>query len=166
MTLNIILSVVAGSVLMAVLFIAAMRTGMIRRYRMHASFEKVCENVEKAVKSVDGWGHPIPDWNFHEVVSRQHYFDNLKKKKIFFVCKAKYANRIVDKYPHMGAMMPCTWSVYETADGKVYIAKMNIALMSKMFLGNVIGSTMSLVAREEHDMIQELRRLLRERAAA
>ncbi|HPA79134.1 MAG TPA: DUF302 domain-containing protein [Kiritimatiellia bacterium] len=164
--MNMILYLLAGAAGAAALFVAAMRMGMIRKYRMHARFEDVCENIEKAVKSVDGWGHPIPDWDFHQVVSKQHYFDNLKKKKIFFVCKAKYANRIVDRFPHMGAMMPCTWSVYETADGKVYVAKMNIALMSKMFLGNVIGSTMSLVASEEHNMIRELRRLLGKRAAA
>lgn len=156
------LSLLAGALVMATIFVVVMRRYMIRSYRMAAPFEAVCENIEKAVKSVEGWGHPIPDWNFHEVVSKNHCFDNLKKKKIFFVCKAKYANRIVDQFPHMGAMMPCTWSVYETADGKVHMAKMNVGLMSKMFFGNVIGSTMGLVAREEHAMIKELRRLLKE----
>jgi uncharacterized protein (DUF302 family) len=162
----ILLAILTGGILMAAIFVFVMRNHMIRTYRLDAPFEAVCECIEKAVKSVDGWGHPIPDWDFHKVVSKNHYFKHLKKKKIFFVCKAEYANRIVDKFPHMGAMMPCTWSVYETADGKVHVAKMNVGLMGKMFFGNVIGSTMGLVAREEHTMIKELRRLLQEEKAA
>lgn len=162
MLTTIILSAVAGGVLVALGFVGAMRRFMIRPYRIHASYETVCRNIEKAVKSVGGWGHPLPNWDFHAAVSKTHYFDNLKNKCVFFVCKAEYANRIVDQFPHMGAMMPCTWAVYETNDGEVYVAKMNIAMMSKMFLGNVIGSTMGKVAREEHAMMDELRRLVRE----
>lgn len=156
---------VIGAVAVAAAFVFAMRRYMIRPYRIDASFESVCANVEKAIRSVGGWGHPLPDWDFHSAVAKTHYFDNIRKKRIFFVCKAEYANRIVDRFPHMGAMMPCAWSIYETTDGRVYVAKMNIALMSRMFLGNVIGSTMSLVAREEHTMLQELRRLAAENPA-
>ena len=151
---------VTGAAAMAAAFVFVMRRYMIRPYRIDASFESVCDNVEKAIRSVGGWGHPLPDWDFHGAVARTHYFDNIRKKRIFFVCKAEYANRIVDRFPHMGAMMPSTGSIYETTDGRVYVAKMNIGLMSRMFLGNVIGSTMSLVAREEHTMLRELRRLV------
>jgi uncharacterized protein (DUF302 family) len=151
-----------GAIGMAALTVWAMRNYMIRAYRMNASYETVCHHVEKAIRSVPGWGHPLPDWDFHEAVSKTHYFDNLRKKRIFFVCKAEYANRIVDAHHHMGAMMPCAWSVYETQNGQVFVAKMNISLMSKLFAGSIIGNTMSKVGREEHQMLSELRRLIRE----
>lgn len=143
------------------LFIFAMRKYMITVKRIDASFETVCTNIEEAVKAVPGWGHPMPDWDFHAAVGKTHYFHNLVKKRIFFICNAGYANRIVDKFHHMGAMMPCAWSVYENAAGEVYLAKMNIGLMSKMFFGNIIGSTMGKVAREERVIMQELHRLLK-----
>lgn len=145
---------------MGALVMWVMRRYMIVASRMHATYEVVCENIEEAIQSVPGWGHPLPDWDFHSAVSKTHYFDNLKKKRIFFVCKAEYANRIVDKFHHMGAMMPCAWAVYETKKGEVYLSKMNISLMSKMFMGNIIGSTMGKVGREESQILAELRRLI------
>jgi uncharacterized protein (DUF302 family) len=158
--MTIVIGMVGGVVLAMVLMVFVMRKYMIRAYRIDASYEKVCENVEKAIKTVPGWGHPIPDWDFHMAVSKTHYFDNLTKKRIFFVCKAEYANAIVDKFHHMGAMMPCAWAIYETKKGEVYLSKMNIGLMSKMFFGNVIGTNMGKVAKEEHVMLDELRRLV------
>ncbi len=158
----IFLSILAGAAVVTSLFIFAMRKYMITAKKIDASFEQVCINIEKAVKTVPGWGHPMPDWDFHAAVGKTHYFDNLAKKRIFFICNAGYASRIVDKFHHMGAMMPCAWSVYETATGEVYIAKMNIGLMSKMLFGNILGSTMGKVAREERVILRELNRLLRE----
>jgi len=158
--MEMVIAGIVGAVLMAVLFVVVMRKYMVSKFRINAPYEKVCENIEKAIKTVPGWGHPIPDWDFHAAVSKTHYFDNLTKKRIFFVCKAEYANGIVDKFHHMGAMMPCAWSIYETKKGEVYLAKMNIGLMSKMFFGNVIGTNMGKVAKEEHLMINELHRLV------
>lgn len=160
MLISILIGAAIGALIVAGAFILGMRLLMIRPYRIHAPFETVCSNIEKAIKSVGGWGHPLPDWDFHSAVSKTHYFDSIAKKRIFFICKAEYANRIVDRFPHMGAMMPCAWAIYEMRDGKVYVAKMNIAMMSKMFFGNVIGSTMGKVAKEEHQMMKELRRLV------
>jgi uncharacterized protein (DUF302 family) len=161
-----LLAAIGGAVLFAIIMVFTMRRFMIRPYRMHASFETVCANVEKAIKSVPGWGHPLPDWDFHKAVSNTHYFKNLAKKRIFFVCKAEYANGIVDKFHHMGAMMPCAWAIYETRKGEVFLSKMNIALMSKMFFGNVIGKNMAKVACEEHQMMKELHRLIAKPQAA
>jgi len=161
--LNMIIAGVVGAVLVAVLFVFAMRKYMITAMRIDAPFETVCEKIEEAIKSVPGWGHPIPDWDFHGVVSKTHYFENLAKKRIFFICKAEYANRIVDKHHHMGAMMPCAWALYETRKGEVFISKMNIPMLSKMFAGNIIGSTMGLVAREEHQMIAKLKELVQQK---
>ena len=58
--------------------------------------------------------------------------------------------------------MPCPWAVYETKNGEVYIAKMNIALMSKMYFG-VIGKVMKEVAETEKEMFSKIRRLVKEK---
>jgi len=79
-----------------------------------------------------------------------------------FVCKPHHANRVLQVDPSLGAIMPCTWAVYETTEGKVYIAKMNIALMSKMYFG-VIGEVMKDVARTEEKMLRKIKSILKER---
>ena len=160
MTSAILISAFGGAIVFAAIMVFVMRRYMIVAHRMNAPYETVCANIEKAIKTVPGWGHPLPDWDFHGAVSKTHYFDNLVKKRLFFVCKAEYANGIVNKFPHMGAMMPCAWAIYETRKGEVFLSKMNIGLMSKMFMGNVIGSNMGKVAKEEHLMLKELNRLI------
>lgn len=159
---NLIASAVAGAILMAILIVYIMRKYMIRAYKIEAPFDVVCEKIEEAILSVPGWVHPLSDWNFHGAVSKTHYFDNLVNKRIFFICKAEYANLIVDKYHKMGAMMPCAWAIYETRKGEVFLSKINIALMGKLFWGNLIGSTMGKVAREEHQMIKKLHELVKQ----
>lgn len=149
----------AGAFLTAAIILFTMRGFMIKKIKMNAPFEEVCSRLETAVGKVPGWGQPLPGWDFHGAVSKTRQFRTLARKKIYFVCKAEYASRIVEKFHHMGAMMPCTWSVYENDKGEVFIAKMNIGLMSKVFFGNIIGRTMGRVAREERQILEELQRL-------
>ena len=52
--------------------------------------------------------------------------------------------------------MPCSWAVYETTDGKVYISKMNIALMSMVYPG-FIGKIMKDVAQTEKAMLSKIK---------
>lgn len=158
---TILISALSGAILVAGLFVLAMRLFMIRPHKMNATFNVVCEKIEESLKVSEGWVHPIPFWDMFKAVSKSQTFNNIKNGRVYFICKAKYANRITDRFPHMGAMMPCAWAVYETIDGQVYLAKMNIGLMSKIFIGNVIGNTMSKVAREEHVMLKELERLVK-----
>jgi uncharacterized protein (DUF302 family) len=153
---------IVGFIIALVLFVAVMRRYMIIKHSINAPYDVVCDNIEKAVKSVPGWVHPMTDWNLHKAVSKTHCFDNIKNKRVFFICKAEYANAIVDEHHHMGAMMPCAWGVYETNNGDVYISKMNIGLMSLMFAGNIIGLNMGKVAKEEKLMFKELHRLVAE----
>ena len=76
---------------------------------------------------------------------------------MYFVCKPQHANSVLSVEPKMGGIMPCTWAVYETTDGEVYIAKMNIGLMSKLFSG-VIGKVMKDVAQTEEEMLSKIRK--------
>jgi len=142
----------AGVLVTGALVLAAFRKAMISKFRVDAPFDKVCENVEAAITSVHGWAIPVPMWSAHAAISKHYPFKNLKNLKVFFSCKAEYANRILEQFPFMAGVMPCSWAVYETMDGQVYIAKMNIPLMAKVFAGNVVGRTMAAVGREEEQM--------------
>lgn len=77
----VILSILAGILACALAVMVLMRRYMIVAYRFDAPYETVCRAIEKAVKTVPGWGHPIPDWDFHSAVNKTHYFKNLAKKR-------------------------------------------------------------------------------------
>ena len=157
------LAFLAGLLLGGGLFVFLMRNYMVKEIPLPGSFQDACKALEEAVEEAEGWGQPIPAWEFYQSqISKGLTYDNIKNLKIFFVCKPSHANRIVRRYPFMSAMMPCSWSLYEKTDGRVILAKMNIGLMSKVFLGNLIGAVMGEVAREEEEILAGLFRRLRE----
>lgn len=75
--------------------------------------------------------------------------------KILSICQPDHAYAILseDDNRQVTAMMPCRIGVFEGDDGQVYVAQMNIGLMSKMF-GGTIEKVMEQVAAEEHEMLQ------------
>ncbi len=156
-----IVGLLVGLVFATLLFVYLMRRFMVKEIELKGGFQEACRALEEAVEEAQGWGQPIPAWEFYKSqISKGLTYDNIKNLKIFFVCKPSHANRIVRKFPFMSAMMPCSWSVYEKTDGKVILAKMNIGLMSKVFLGNLIGTVMGEVAREEEAILEGLFRRL------
>jgi uncharacterized protein (DUF302 family) len=50
--------------------------------------------------------------------------------------------------------MPCTISVYEKSDGKVYIGTMNAELLGKMFGGTVAEIMGDSVAADQRKIIE------------
>ena len=104
-----------------------------------------------------GGGFPIGAWEFYKSqISKGFKYENIKNMKIHFVCKPAHANSMLRRYPYFGGIMPCSWAVYETKEGKVYIAKMNIALMSKIYPG-FIGTIMKDVAETEKAMLARIK---------
>jgi uncharacterized protein (DUF302 family) len=57
--------------------------------------------------------------------------------KVFSICKPDIAVRILgdDKHRHISAMMPCRIAVYEKADGKTYISRINAKLFARLLSG-------------------------------
>ncbi len=151
------LGIAIGIVVTGIVVLYMMRNFMVVSRPLPGRFDVVCEKLAEAIKAVDGWGQPIPHWDLYaSQVAKGLLYENIRNMKVFFVCKSPYANKILRRFPHMAALMPCSWAVYETTDGEVHLAKMNISLMGKMFLGNIIGTVMGSVAREEHLILEEL----------
>ncbi len=156
MALCIVASVLITAIVVGWLFVAVLRAKMISNVKSKYNFEETCKKIEEVVPKGEGWGFPIPAWEFYESqIKKNLKYDNIKNCKIYFVCKSKYANQVVSDDPKWSGIMPCSWSVYELTNGDVYVAKMNIPLMSKMFTG-VLGTVMSKVAKEEEEFIKAI----------
>ena len=148
-----LVGIIIGVILGGVTFAAIMQKYMVVHRKMNGTFNAVVQAVREAVPQAVGWGFPIGDWHFYKAIAAKGFrHKNIKDMVVHFVCNARYANIVTDTNPDMGAIMPCAWAVYETMKGEVYIAKMNIALMSKMYFG-VIGEMLRNVARDEKKMM-------------
>ena len=76
--------------------------------------------------------------------------------KLVKLCNAEYAKSVLTTDRHVSTMMPCTFSVWDGDDGKVYLSKMNMALMAKMFGGNIAKVMGKKVVHDEEEMLQGL----------
>lgn len=66
------------------------------------------------------------------------------KVKVIELCKPDYAYQILSKddLRIYANMMPCRISIYEKADGKTYVSRLNSALMSAQ-IGGIVQEVMS-----------------------
>ena len=134
-----------------------MQKKMMVEHKLDGSFNDVKKALEEIVPQFKGWSFPLPHWDFYKSqLSKNLTYDNINNMVMCFVCNPKHANTILRVVPKMGAMMPCTWALYETKKGEVYIAKMNIALMSNMFFG-VTRKIMKKVAMTEKEILKQLK---------
>lgn len=157
-----LLGLILGIILSGLAFVYILKKYMMVSVKIEGSFDEVEQAVKSVVPQFKGWGFPIPDWQFYKSqLSKGLSYDNIKSMVMHFVCNPMHANKVLKVDPKLAGIMPCTWAVYEDKNGGVFIAKMNIALMSRMYFG-VIGKVMKDVADIEKKMLAEVKKKIAE----
>ena len=116
--------------------IKLMQTKMIVEKRSTKSFQDTCEAVEKTVLSFkdEGWGFAFNNWSPYESLKKKNLIPKgVKNAMVYFICNARIASKVISADNAAMAIMPCSWAVYEKSTGSVYVAKINIGLMSRIF---------------------------------
>ncbi len=151
------LGLISGFIVGIAVFFYVMKNYMISNHKVNGSFEQIQKVIQEIIPQKKGWGFPLPEWDiFKSQIANNLTYKNIKNMVIYFVCNPSIANKVLSVDPNMGGIMPCSWAVYETVSGDVFIAKMNIPLMSKMFFG-VVGKAMSEVAQIEKVMMNDIK---------
>lgn len=147
----------AGVAITGTLVLWLMRTRMVVPHRSQGSFEETCAAIERVVPAHKGWGFPIETWNFYRTLeSKELVPEGIRKLKVFFVCNAGYAQQVLSDTPAMAGIMPCSWAVYELEDGSVWVSKMNIGLMARMFGGRIRRVMRQVAAADERFLAEVL----------
>lgn len=81
---------------------------------------------------------------------RKHNGKDVGLVKVMEMCLPSYAARMLSKDPNkcLAVMMPCAIAVYDKADGQIYVARINMELISQVFPGDV-GEVLRAVARDD-----------------
>jgi len=144
-----------GFVLSGIVVFTAMPSLMIVTWESKLGFDETIAALQKRIPE-HGWvisGDQPIDMNKsmtkHGVTFKPHV-------KLVKLCKAEYAKSVLTTDRHVSTMMPCTFSVWDGDDGKVYLSKMNMALMAKMFGGNIAKVMGKKVVHDEEEMLQGL----------
>ncbi len=135
-------------------FVGLLKRAMIKASRSRFSFDETERRLREG--PAPGWGFPIPEMNLIETLAKKGFSaPGIARAKVFFLCNPGYASAVIGAEHRMMGMLPCHWALYETASGEVFLSRLNIPLMSRVFSG-AVGRAMSQVARDEKAMVPRI----------
>ncbi len=144
------LGLVVGALLCTVVIVGAMPKMMIVTQESQLGFDETVAALEEAIPA-QGWVvSTVSDMNKSMA---KHGVEFGPRVKLVKLCKPEYAKSVLTTDRHVSTLMPCTMAVWEGDDGKVYLSKMNMPLMAKMFGGNIAKVMGGSVARDEHAIL-------------
>jgi uncharacterized protein (DUF302 family) len=147
---GLLLGVAAGAVLCGAAVVTAMPRMMIVTQESRLGFDETVAALEEAIPA-RGWVvSTVADMNKSMA---KHGVEFGPRVKLVKLCKPEYAQSVLTTDRHVSTLMPCTFAVWEGDDSKVYVSKMNMSLMAKMFGGNIAKVMGGNVARDERAIL-------------
>jgi len=148
--LYVLVGLVAGAALTGAAVVTAMPKMMIVTQESRLGFDETVAALEQAIPE-QGWVvSTVADMNKSMA---KHGVAFEPRVKLVKLCKPEYAKSVLTTDRHVSTLMPCTLAVWEGDDGKVYLSKMNMPLMAKMFGGNIAKVMGHSVARDERTIL-------------
>ncbi len=142
---------IAGG-LLAVFVVFKMSPGMmLLEDSSPHNFETTVQKFEQAVKQ-QGWKIP----KVHDLQATMHGFGKtVGPVMVFELCHPEHAEKILRESEEriVSTMMPCRVAIYEKADGRVYVSRMNSALMANA-MGGIVKQVMAEAFLENEQMIE------------
>jgi uncharacterized protein (DUF302 family) len=138
--------------MMLTAFSAAPRL-MIAENDSRFGFEETVEII-KATAIATNWKVPTVHM-IHDAVTPHGY--DVGRVAVLELCQPHHAGKILtdDRAKVVTSMMPCRVSVYETADGRVVVSRMNTSLMAQAF-GGTVASVMADATRENETILKSV----------
>lgn len=154
-TMTALIAAVTGAVLAIILILLVMPSMMINEYQSPFDLDETIEHI-KAAASEEGW--VISGVADLAASVKKHGGYDLPATRLINLCQAGHAHKILseDGNKKISVFMPCTISVYQKTDGKIYLATMNAGLLGKMFGGTVAEVMGETVAKQQQKFISFL----------
>ncbi|MFA5784550.1 MAG: DUF302 domain-containing protein, partial [Phycisphaerae bacterium] len=153
MWLGVLVGGIIGFILCGVIIFAAMPSMMIITAESNLGFDETVAALQERITQ-NGWVVSGVT-NMNQSMAK-HGIEFEPRVSIVKLCNPEYAKNILTTDRHISTMMPCTMSVWEDDDGKVYLSKMNMGLMAKMFGGNISKVMGGDVVRDEEKILEGL----------
>ncbi len=152
LVISLLVGLLVGSLVTGVVIWKIMPGMMLEVKESNYPLEETVSRIEQVAKD-SNWQVP-KIYNLQNSLHEAGY-DDFGSLRVLSMCQADHAYKILtdDNNKKVSSMMPCRIGVYEDSDGKVFISRMNIGLMSKMF-GGTIETVMGKVAAEEDRMLE------------
>jgi uncharacterized protein (DUF302 family) len=145
--------VIVGVLLIGVATLKLMPGAMIVTKESKLNFEQTVAAIERAIPE-NGW--VVSAVNDMNKSMAKHGVEFKPRVKLIKLCNPNYAKSVLTTDRHIATMMPCTFAVWEGDDRKVYLSKMNMSLMGKVFGGNIAKVMGGDVVADEKKILEDL----------
>ncbi|HHE37176.1 MAG TPA: DUF302 domain-containing protein [Candidatus Cloacimonetes bacterium] len=155
LTIGLVIGIIVGLVGMGILVWKMMPQKMLNVVKSQYNFEETVALLQEASYS-NGW-EVLHVYDIGDCLFNEGYDDQMLKVNVISICQSEYSYNILqdDENKKIAAIMPCRIGIYEDLEGDVYITRMNIGLLSKMF-GGTIEEIMSYVAKDDEKIIEDI----------
>jgi uncharacterized protein (DUF302 family) len=139
-----------GMVSMGIIVWLAMPSMMLIKHKSLRSYEATLAALSETLAAK-------PDWRVLTVNDYQKStaaFTRLEKVSSVNICNPRHASRILspEENRRVTAFMPLSIGVYEDGAGQVYVTRLNIGLLGKMF-GGTIAEVMGTAGGELEEVV-------------
>lgn len=148
------IGLIAGIVLTGILVWKIMPRLMLTVRKSKLGFQETINSIEENAAK-HGWAVP-KIYNLQKTLQEAGH-EEMTSVKIVSLCQPDHAFRVLhdDENKKISGIMPCRIGIFTKEDGEVYLSKMNVKLMSKMF-GGTVAKIMSSVSDEEKWILQDV----------
>ena len=112
------------------------------------------ETVEMLISeaTVREWGNPATH-DLQQTLAKSG--KSVRPVKVIEICKPAYSGAMLEKSDEriVSVMMPCRISVYEKADGKIYVSTINAKMLASG-MPQTIQATMTAAADELEEIVK------------
>lgn len=129
----------SGFIIIGLLAIYVLPRMMFTVNESRYDFEKTIQAITESTQT-NNWKMPH-HYDLQQIMANNGF--TVRPVKVFSVCKPDIAVRILgnDQFRLISVLMPCRVSVYEKADGKTYISRINPAIFQRV-MGGKAGTIM------------------------
>lgn len=151
-----VLTLFAGAVIALVLVAAAAPKILIEEIPSPFDIDQTTERLEQAAEA-EGW--KVSGVRKLDESVLKNGGPALRPVRLLEICEPNYAGALLDGDAQrmLSVLMPCTISIYEKSDGRVYVSRLNVSLLGKLFGGEADEILSGRVAADQDAIIRSVR---------
>lgn len=152
--LLVLVCVIAGMVLMGLIVWFTMPSIMLIKVRSKLSYHDTISALSENLGKKQDW--KVLTVNNYKISTEA--FVTLDQTASINICNPRYASRILADHKDRGvtAFMPLSIGVYEDSKGQVFVSRLNIGLLGKMF-GGTISKVMGVTEKDLSEVINSVK---------
>ena len=151
--LHVLICVIAGMVIMGLIIWFTMPLLMLVKLRSKLTYDATISVLGENLKKKQDWKVLV----VNDYQKSTEAFVTLERVGSVNICNPRYASKILadDKNRGVTAFMPLGLGVYEDRKGQVFVSKLNIELLGKMF-GGTISEVMGTAGKDLNEVVNSV----------